>query len=240
MAGNQRFRACPGRGGSCVHEGVEQPDSVLEDGDGDVCRHVVFVVKDDEGEVAYVEQVGEDTRQRPDADGARAAVEAEQAQRGIKERVEHVGAGAEVVHAFGEGKVSRVEDTAPDPGVDAEQGEEEVEGPERVAVRERGEQAQAVVVHEAVSQREQDGEGLLDAHDAVEGPFAVELLERGAPGDELAGDGVLARIVALCGTRPEQQAQMQRRRRSIAAVLGDAGADAVSARISTAGSGGDA
>ena len=62
------------------------------------------------------------------------------------------------------------------------------------------------MVGEEVEEREEDGEGLLHAKEAVEGPFPVELDDSYISCDALVGDYVLAGVVAFCGTVPEQQA----------------------------------
>jgi hypothetical protein len=64
------------------------------------------------------------------------------------------------------------------------------------------------VVGEVVEEREDDAEGLLHAHEAVEGPFAVELvhgLGRGAR----EGDDVLTRVVAFGGAGPEEETAVE-------------------------------
>jgi hypothetical protein len=60
-------------------------------------------------------------------------------------------------------------------------------------------------VREEVEQGEEDGEGLLHAQDAVEGPFAVELDDAVVVEDALVRYDVLAGIVAFGGTIPEEE-----------------------------------
>ena len=71
----------------------------------------------------------------------------------------------------------------------------------------------APVVREVVEQREDDGEGLLHAHEAVEGPFAVELVywlhvRRVALQPPVRYD-VLACIIALGRAVPQQDAPVE-------------------------------
>lgn len=72
-----------------------------------------------------------------------------------------------------------MENHAEDPGREAEVAEPEIEFAERVGGRDGGfELGNAPAVREVVEQGEEDGEGLLHAEEAVEGPFAVELQDR--------------------------------------------------------------
>ena len=59
---------------------------------------------------------------------------------------------------------------------------------------------------EEVEEREEDGEGLLHAKEAVEGPFPVELDDSYISCDALVGDYVLAGVVAFCRAVPEKEA----------------------------------
>lgn len=58
---------------------------------------------------------------------------------------------------------------------------------------------------EEVEEGEEDGEGLLHAQDAVEGPFAVELYDGLGLSDSVVGDYVLAGIVAFRWTVPKEK-----------------------------------
>lgn len=63
---------------------------------------------------------------------------------------------------------------------------------------------------EEIEEAEEDRGRLLNAHEAVEGPFAMELEDGFEVGwvarDSLVGDYVLAGIVAFGGTIPQQEA----------------------------------
>jgi len=60
-------------------------------------------------------------------------------------------------------------------------------------------------VGEEVKEREEDREGLLHAQEAVEGPFPMELDDILPRGNPLVSYDVLAGVVALCGTCPEEE-----------------------------------
>lgn len=60
-----------------------------------------------------------------------------------------------------------------------------------------------------VADREEHGEGLLHADEAVKGPFTVELDNGEVGGDARAGDDVLAGVVAFGGAVPEEEAAGQ-------------------------------
>jgi len=62
---------------------------------------------------------------------------------------------------------------------------------------------------EEVEEGEQDGKGFLEAEEAVEGPFAVELFDRvqvgRRAGEAVGGYYVLAGIVAVGRAGPEEE-----------------------------------
>lgn len=125
-------------------------------------------------------QVQHDTQQGPGAQhGAaarRGAVEAELVHGRVVQAVEHIEPRAEVVELLGESKVARVEDTAGGPAGDADVGEHNVKGPQRVRGWDgRADLVQAVDVRPQVGGREEHRDGLLHAEEACKGPFAVEL-----------------------------------------------------------------
>ena len=71
----------------------------------------------------------------------------------------------------------------------------------------------AIAVREEVEEGEEDGEGLLHAQEAVEGPFAVELHDRvwqGIIGEAPLGDDMLAYVVAVALAIPEQEPVVER------------------------------
>ena len=94
------------------------------------------------------------------------------------------------------------------PARQAKVSEQEVVLPQRVGWRNGfAKLAHAPVVSEEVEQREEDGEGLLHAHEAVKGPLPVELddgLGRIAR-EAGVGDNVLASVVAFSWAIPEQE-----------------------------------
>ena len=72
----------------------------------------------------------------------------------------------------------------------------------------------AVTMCQEVEKREEDRARFLHAQKAEEGPFAVVLEDRfehwRVSRDATVSDDVLADIVAIGGTRPEEKAQMER------------------------------
>ncbi|KFY84334.1 hypothetical protein V500_09395 [Pseudogymnoascus sp. VKM F-4518 (FW-2643)] len=126
----------------------------------------------------------------------------------VLQAVEDVGAGAEVVQFLRQPEVSGVEDGAGDPADHADIGEVDVVFAQRVGFwDELADLVEALVVGGIVEEGEDDGEGLLHAEDAVEGPFAVELDdgEGRVRRDAHVGDYVLAGVVAFGGAGPEEQ-----------------------------------
>jgi len=106
-----------------------------------------------------------------------------------------------------------VKDSTKEPGNHADTGEVDVERAHRVGRGDLGQHAvvQAVVMGQEVADGEEHAEGLLHAEEAVEGPFPMELdngLRRGR-GLPLGGDDVLAGVVALGWTGPEQETAME-------------------------------
>jgi hypothetical protein len=99
-----------------------------------------------------------------------------------------------------------VKDHAEDPAGHAEVGQHNVVTAQGVGLRDsRADLGEAVLVGEEIKEGEEDGEGLLHAEEAVEGPFAMELDDRFGIGDALRGDYVLAGVVALGGAVPEEE-----------------------------------
>ncbi len=70
----------------------------------------------------------------------------------------------------------------------------------------------AIAVGEEVEKGEQDGERLLHAQKALEGPFAVVLYNRlrRVPAQTKLRDDMLAYIIAIALAVPEQEAVVQR------------------------------
>lgn len=68
-------------------------------------------------------------------------------------------------------------------------------------------------MREVVEQREDDAEGFLHAEEAVKGPFAMELVDRGhvrrITGETCRGDDVLTCVVAFGGAVPEEHAAVE-------------------------------
>lgn len=68
-------------------------------------------------------------------------------------------------------------------------------------------------MREVVEEAEDNREGFLHAHEAVEGPFAVELVDGArvqGSGEEGVRDDVLTGVVAFGGACPEEEAAVER------------------------------
>lgn len=159
-------------------------------------------------------QVHQRAQQRPGAQHRRAArrgaVEAEVVHDGVVQAVQHVEPGAEIVKLLGQAEIARVEDARGGPAHDADPGERDVERPQGVGARQGGaDLGEAVEVPCEVEGGEEDGEGLLDAEQAGEGPLAVELDDRLVGGAASFGDDCLAGVVAFGGTIPEEEAAVK-------------------------------
>lgn len=195
---------------------VPAPQHILDGAARDIGGHVVRVVPAPALEVQHVAEIEQRAQQRPDAQqrGAarrvRAVVEAQVVHDRVVQAVEHVEPRAEVVELLGEAEVARVEDARGRPARDADPGERDVKGPQGVAAREGGaDLGEAVEVAGEVEGREEDGEGLLDAEEAREGPFAVELDDGLCGGAARGGDDGLAGVVAFGRAVPEEQSAVE-------------------------------
>lgn len=107
-----------------------------------------------------------------------------------------------------------MEDGGGGPGEVAGCGEGGVVGAEGVGGGDVGvEVGEAPGVGGEVEEGEEDREGLLQAEEPVEGPLAVELVDRGQvrdwPGEAGVGDDVLAGVVAGRRARPEEEAVVE-------------------------------
>lgn len=103
-----------------------------------------------------------------------------------------------------------MEDAAKEPARDADVGEGDVKGAEGVTGGDGGaDLAQALDVRPEVGGGEKHREGFLDAEEACEGPFAVELDDGEGGGFAGGGDYVLASVVAFGGAVPEEEPEVE-------------------------------
>lgn len=102
-----------------------------------------------------------------------------------------------------------MEERGEDPRRDADLGKQDIIWSEGVSVRDGGADSvvQAVPVGVEVSERAEDGEGLLGAEETMEGPFSMELGygQRGRGEQSVGGHDVLAGVVAFLRARPEKE-----------------------------------
>src|ERR1700754_3710587 len=97
----------------------------------------------------------------------------------VVKAIQNAGACGKVVQLFCDVEIARVEDHAKHPAGQSEISKQHVIFPQRVRPRYSFTEARhAVVVREEVEEREEDGEWLLHAEEAVEGPFPMELKDR--------------------------------------------------------------
>jgi len=190
---------------------VAGPEDVRHGADGHIGRHVVGVVPAHELEVVHVGEVGGEAEQPPELERPPPVrlIKPEDPDRAVVQPVHHVRAGAEVVHALGEGEVAGVEERGAEPADHADVGEGDVVRREGVVLGEvAAEDVEARIVRVEVEDREEDREGLLDAEEATERPFTVELLDGEALGDPGDGEAALACVVAFGAAVPEEHLEV--------------------------------
>lgn len=135
------------------------------------------------------------------------AIEAKHPDRRIVQPIQHVCTRCPVIQFLSDVEVAGVEDHAERPARQAHISKPKVVFAQGVGSRDLlTELCHTPVVCEVVEQREDDAEGLLHAHEAVERPFTVELVYglhvRRIAGEALRRHDVLAGIVAFGGTIP--------------------------------------
>lgn len=137
-------------------------------------------------------------------------VEPKNANRRIVQPIKHICARREIIQFFSDVEVPRVENHAERPTRQAHVSKEQIVISQRVG---RGyvvaDLGHAPRVREVVEEGEDDGEGLLHAEEAVEGPFAVELVDVRVEGERGGGYDVLAGVVAFGGAGPEEEAAVE-------------------------------
>lgn len=142
------------------------------------------------------------------------AVESEHPDWRIVQSIQHIRARRPVIQLLRNTEVSGVEDHAERPARQAHVSKPQIVFAQGVRSRDLlAELRHAPVVCEIVEKGEDDAEGLLNAHEAVEGPLAVELVYglhvRRVAGEALRGHDVLTGVVAFGGTIPEEEAAVE-------------------------------
>jgi hypothetical protein len=187
------------------------PHYVLCDPNHHICHHVVCVIPLVPFQICNVRCVQSKAEPSPCAQkGFRSfssQVKPVYPNRGIVEAIENARPGRKVVQFFSEPEVPRVEDHAKHPTCHPKVCQKNVVFAHRVGGGyARCDFREAVLVSEEVEEREEDGERLLHAEEAVERPFPVELDDSYTSRDALVGDYVLAGVVAFCWAVPEKEA----------------------------------
>lgn len=141
-------------------------------------------------------------------------VQPEHAYRRIVEAIQDIRTSREVVQFLREIEVSSMEDHAEGPTGEADVSKPKVVSPQRIGRRYLiAELLHAPMMRKVVEEREDDTKGLLHAHEAVERPFTVKLVDglhvRRVAREPTVGYNVLACVVALGGTIPEEDAAME-------------------------------
>jgi len=182
------------------------PEQVGHDTNSDIGSHVVRVIPGPEREVQDMQRIQRNAQSRPEPQQALfprlLPVESEHSDGRIVQPIQNIRARSEVVQLLRDPKVSGMEYHAERPARQAHVAKPQVVFPQRVR---RGnlvaELRHAPVVREVVEEGEDDAKRLLHAHEAVEGPFAVELVDGLHVGrvarEALGGYDVLARVVAF-------------------------------------------
>jgi hypothetical protein len=194
------------------------PECISHNSDSNIGGHVVCVIPGPEREVQDMQRIQRDAKSRPEPQQALfprlLPVEPEHSDGRIVQPIQHIRARSKVVQLFRNPKVSGMENHAKRPARQAHVSKPQVVFPQRVR---RGylvaQLRHAPVVREVVEEGEDDAKRLLHAHEAVEGPFTVELVDglhvRGIAGETLGGHDVLACVIAFGGTVPEEQTAVQ-------------------------------
>ena len=201
-----------------LHIAESTPKQIRQCAHHHVRSHIVRVVPAPQAQISHMQDIQQYTQRGPEPQYALFArlstVETEHADRSVVKSIQHIRAGRPIIQFLRDPKISRVEDHAERPARQAHVSEADVVLPERVARRDLlAELCHAPVVREVVEQAEDDAEGLLYAHEAIERPFAVELVDRlhvgWVAGEAFRGDEVLAGVVAFGGTVPEEEATVE-------------------------------
>jgi hypothetical protein len=185
------------------------PEYICENADHDVGRHIVRVVPGPKRKVPHMQRIQQYAQRGPNPQQRSLPwlipVQPKHANGRIIQPIQHIRARTKIVQLLCDAKVPGVENHAKRPARQTDVAEPQIVFAQRVARRYLVAQlVHAPVVGEVVEQREYDAEGLLHAHESVEGPFAVKLVD-GLRGWARGGYDVLARVIAFGRTVPEEE-----------------------------------
>lgn len=198
-----RYSGLPGiRPRLPVGNAPPEPPDVVDRAHGACGGHVVAVVESDERQVADMRQ------QRDQADNGphNLLVHTDHAcdpDDGVIEPISDGSSCGKVVELLGAGPVARVIHSRPEPGVHADNSVSEVELAHVVVLWDKLlELGPGAVMHISVQKTEKDRGGLLHAEQAVEGPFAVVLVNGLVAQESVVGDGLHAQVAAIVEAGP--------------------------------------
>lgn len=128
----------------------------------------------------------------------------------VVQPIQHIEPRAKVVQLLCEREITGMKHAAGRPARDAHIGEHDVKGSHGVRGRDGvADFVEAVEVGPEVGGGEEDGDGLLHAEDAGEGPFPVELDDGLVGSDAGGGDYTLAGVIAFGRAVPQEEAVVE-------------------------------
>jgi len=197
------------------HNTKVRPEQILHRADHHIRHHIIRIIESPKAQIAHMRQIQERADQRPQTedtglDRTVRIIEPEHPDRAIVHAVHDLRARRKVIQLLRDAEVARVEHHAERPRREPHVSHRHVVLPQRVRGRHAAVQLRhAPVVCEEVEEREDDAEWFLHPHEAVEGPFAVELKDWLAvwwvPRQSRVRHDVLAGVVAFGGAGPEEE-----------------------------------
>lgn len=128
----------------------------------------------------------------------------------VVQPIQNIKPRAKIVQLLCEREITGMKHAAGRPARDAHVGKHDVKGSHGVRGWDGGADfVEAVKVGPKVGSGEEDGDGLLHAEDAGEGPFAVKLNDGLVGGNAGGGDYALAGVIAFGGAVPEKEAVVE-------------------------------
>lgn len=190
------------------------PHDILNNAHHDIRRHIIRIIPMPELQIRHMRSVQRNAQSSPSPQYRlrlpSPLIQPQDPNRRIIQPIQHTRARREIIQLLGEIEIARMKNHAKDPTRDTEVRQLHVVFAQCVGGWDVCfDLLQAVVVREEVEEGEEDGEGLLHAEDADEGPFAVELLDGEVGEDAFVRDYVLAGVVAFGWAGPEEEAVVE-------------------------------